>query len=154
VEADELTYSLHIILRFQLEKLIFTDKVEANELPQIWNEKMEDLLFLIPETDTEGILQDVHWSGGAFGYFPSYALGNLYAAQIYSTASEKISNLPNHISNANYSPLLAYLREQIHQYGMIYPPRELIKKISGDPLDPIHFINYLERKFYPMYNIG
>jgi len=154
VEADELTYSLHIILRFELEKLIFADKVEPNELPDIWNEKMEELLFLIPQTDTEGILQDVHWSGGAFGYFPSYALGNLYAAQIYSAASDNISNLTNHVLKANYSPLLTYLREEIHQYGMIYPPRELITKVSGKPLDPTYFINYLEEKFAKMYNIN
>jgi carboxypeptidase Taq len=153
VEADELTYSLHIILRFEIEKLIFADKIKPKELPQLWNEKMEELLFLSPENDAEGILQDVHWSGGAFGYFPSYALGNLYAAQIFSTASETITNLSNHLSHGNYEPLLSYLRTNIHQYGLIYPPRELVKKATEEPLKPSYFIQYLKNKFCPLYNI-
>lgn len=154
VEADELTYSLHIILRFELEKLIFADKIEVNELPQLWNQKMDELLFLSPNNDAEGILQDVHWSGGAFGYFPSYALGNLYASQIYSTAQKEISGLSTHLSQGNYKPLLDYLRKNIHQFGKIYPPRELIKRVSGEKLNSRYFLEHLKDKFYPMYNIN
>jgi carboxypeptidase Taq len=154
VEADELTYSIHIILRFEIEKLIFAEEVETADLPQIWNEKMEELLGLTPDTNAKGILQDVHWSGGAFGYFPSYALGNLYAAQIYSTAAEKIPELSNHLSHGNYRPLLNYLRRNIHQYGKIYPPRELIKRVSGKKLNPKYFLDYLRDKFFPIYRIN
>ena len=154
VEADELTYSLHIILRFELEKQIFRDKIKPGELPQLWNEKMEELLLLTPKNDAEGVLQDVHWSGGAFGYFPSYALGNLYAAQIYDTAVGEINELSNSLSHGNYKPLLNYLRENIHQYGRIYPPRELIQKITGEKLKPKYFLEYLKNKFFSIYRIG
>ena len=93
VEADEITYSLHIILRFDIEKLIFNEKIELSELPQIWNEKTELFLGLIPPNDSKGILQDVHWSGGAFGYFPTYCLGNLYASQIYDNILKENSSI-------------------------------------------------------------
>lgn len=153
VEADEITYSLHIILRYEIEKLIFEDKVNTSELPQLWNEKTEEILNLIPSNDSKGILQDVHWSGGAFGYFPTYTLGNLYAAQFYNDALKKIPNLRNSFSKGDFSILLNYLRENIHQYGKIYHPKDLIKKITGENLNCDYFINYLQEKFFPIYSI-
>ncbi len=153
VEADELTYSLHIVLRFELEKMIFEDKIRVSELPQVWNQKTEELLGILPDNDAEGILQDVHWSGGAFGYFPTYSLGNLYAAQIFSTAQKKIPHLSEKLSNGNYNNLLKFLREEIHQYGKVYPPRKLIQKVTGEPLSPSYFLAYLKDKFFPMYGI-
>jgi carboxypeptidase Taq len=153
VEADEVSYALHIILRFELEKMIVEDSVEVDELPELWNEKMENLLGILPLNDAQGILQDVHWSGGGFGYFPSYALGNLYAAQIYNKVLSDIPNLPLDIENGRFSILLDYLKEHIYQYGKAYYARDLIKKISGEDLNPIYFINYIEKKFYPIYGI-
>ncbi len=153
VEADEVTYSLHIILRYEIEKMIFEDKVEIDELPHIWNEKMKELLDIIPPDDATGILQDVHWSGGSFGYFPTYVLGNLYAAQIYSYVKNEIPSLLQEISQGNFAHLLEYLRENIHKYGAIYYSQELIKRINGELLRPQYFIDYLKNKFYPLYHI-
>jgi len=155
VEADEVTYGLHIILRFELEKELInnSDSLSISELPNIWNSKMENLLGITPPDDAKGILQDVHWSSGAFGYFPTYTMGNLYAAQIYKDALMKNPELPETIRNGNFSNLLNYLRENIHQYGRIYKPLELIKKVTGESLNPNYFIEYLEKKFYPVYGI-
>jgi carboxypeptidase Taq len=153
VEADEVSYALHIILRFELEKMIVEDSVEVDELPELWNEKMENLLGILPPNDAQGILQDVHWSGGGFGYFPSYALGNLYAAQIYNKVLSDIPNLRIDIENGRFSILLDYLKDHIYQYGKTYYARDLIKKVSGEDLNPMYFINYIEKKFYPIYGI-
>lgn len=153
VEADEVTYSLHIILRYEIEKKLIGEDILASELPQIWNRKMEELLGIKPSDDANGVLQDVHWSGGGFGYFPTYALGNLYGAQIYSKVLEKQPNLPEEFEKGHFSTLLSYLRENIHQYGKIYEPRDLLKKVTGEDLDSKYFIDYLEKKFYPIYKI-
>ncbi|MHA2288483.1 MAG: carboxypeptidase M32 [Promethearchaeota archaeon] len=153
VEADEVTYGMHIILRFELEKDIIEGKVQVNELPDLWNEKMENLLGITPPTNSEGVLQDIHWSGGAFGYFPTYFLGNLYGAQFYNTALQQHPNLPKEYEEGNFSNLLSFLRENIHQYGKIYQARDLVKKVTGEDLNPDYFIEYLEKKFYPIYNV-
>ncbi|MBY9005578.1 MAG: carboxypeptidase M32 [Candidatus Lokiarchaeota archaeon] len=154
VEADEVTYSLHIILRFEIENLIFNDKVEVSELPQLWNEKTETLLDLKIPDDSKGILQDVHWSGGAFGYFPTYCLGNLYAAQLYDSILKKDLVLKEKISNGNFLDLLNYLKKDVHQYGRIYHPKELIKKITGKNLNPDYYIDYLKQKYYQIHSIN
>lgn len=153
VEADEVTYSLHIILRYEIEKELIEESIMVSELPQLWNQKMEELLGIIPPDDAKGVLQDVHWSGGGFGYFPTYALGNLYGAQIYSKALEKHPILPEEFEKGEFSTLLSYLRENIHQYGKIYEPHDLLKKVTGEDLNSKYFIEYLERKFYPIYKI-
>jgi carboxypeptidase Taq len=114
---------------------------------------MEDLLGIIPPNDAQGLLQDVHWSGGSFGYFPSYALGNLYAAQIYKKVLLDNPNLSTDIENGRFTTLLNYLKEHIYQYGKTYYARDLIKKISGEDLNPMYFVNYIEKKFYPIYGI-
>jgi carboxypeptidase Taq len=153
VEADEITYGMHIILRFELEKEIIEGKVQVRELPDLWNEKMEELLGITSPTNSDGVLQDIHWSGGAFGYFPTYFLGNLYGAQFYNTALKQHPNLPNEYEKGDFSSLLTFLRENIHQYGRIYPARDLIKRVTGEDLNPDYFIEYLEKKFYPIYRI-
>ncbi len=153
VEADEVTYGMHIILRFELEKDIIEGNVRVSELPELWNEKMEKLLGITPPTNSDGVLQDVHWSGGSFGYFPTYFLGNLYGAQFYNTALKQQPLLPNKYENGNFSSLLAFLRENIHQYGRIYQARDLVKRVTGEDLNPDYFIEYLEKKFYPIYNV-
>ncbi len=153
VEADEVTYGMHVILRFELERDIIEGNVNVSELPEIWNSKMEDILGITPPNDADGVLQDVHWSGGAFGYFPSYHIGNLYGAQIYNDALKKHPTLLQDFEDGNFSNLLAYLRENIHQHGKIYHAKDLIKKITGEDLNPDYFIEYVEKKFYPIYGI-
>ncbi|MFW9972070.1 MAG: carboxypeptidase M32 [Candidatus Odinarchaeota archaeon] len=152
VDADEVTYALHIILRFELEKMIIEDNLQASELPELWNSKMEELLGIIPPNNALGVLQDVHWSSG-FGYFPSYALGNLYAAQIYNNILEENPSLPQYFEKGEFSGLLNLLKEKVHQYGKIYRAPELIKKITGEDLNPDYFIKYVEDKYYPIYRI-
>jgi carboxypeptidase Taq len=153
VEADEITYGLHIILRFELEQELINNDLSISELPEMWNTKMNYLLGITPSNDSEGILQDVHWSAGAFGYFPTYTLGNLYASQIFSKVLNKYPNLPEEFKTGNYSNLLSYLRENIHQYGRVYRPRELIEKVTGEDLNPEYFLKYLKKKFYSIYNV-
>jgi len=152
VEADEVTYGLHIILRFELEKMIIEDNVQVDELPGLWNEKMENLLGIVPPNDKEGILQDIHWTSG-FGYFPTYALGNLYAGQIYHYALKENPSLPQDYEKGDFSNLLDYLKRNVHQYGNIYKAPDLIKKITGEDLNPDYFIKYVEDKYYPIYGI-
>ncbi len=153
VEADEITYGLHIILRFELEKELINDELKVSELPILWNSYMEELLDITPQNDAEGVLQDVHWSVGAFGYFPTYTLGNIYASQIYSIALKKNPSLQEDISRGDFSSLLSFLRENIHQYGRIYLPHELLKKVSGEELNVNYFTGYLEDKFSQIYKI-
>ncbi|MHA1724027.1 MAG: carboxypeptidase M32 [Promethearchaeota archaeon] len=153
VEADEITYGLHIILRFELEKMLIEDNLSVDELPEIWNDKMEELLGITPPNDALGVLQDVHWSAGYFGYFPTYSLGNLYASQIYSTILKTHPNLPDMIKKGDYSTLFNYLKENIFQYGKIFPPRELLMRVTGEDLNPKYFVKYLENKFFPIYHV-
>ena len=153
VEADEVTYGLHIILRFELEKEIIENDLDTSELPSIWNHKMETLLGIAPPDDASGVLQDIHWSSGDFGYFPTYTLGNLYASQIYASALKKLPFLSEDFEKGDFSNLLAFLRKNLHQYGKIYRPLDLLKKITGEELNPDYFVNYLEKKFYLVYGI-
>jgi carboxypeptidase Taq len=153
VDADEVTYNLHIIIRFELEKVIIDDNFPISDLPELWNLKMEELLGIIPPDDSKGILQDVHWSEGIFGYFPSYILGNLYSAQIYSDILKKNPEINNEIKNGHFNNLISYLKENVYQYGKIYRPEDLIMKITGESLNPNYFINYLKQKFFQIYKL-
>jgi carboxypeptidase Taq len=153
VNADEVTYGLHIILRFELEKELIEGKVQVNELPQVWNEKFEDLLGIVPPNDAEGVLQDIHWSMGAIGYFPTYFLGTLYGAQIYNNALKHNPNLPEEYKMGEFSNIVSYLRENIHQHGSIYRANDLIKRVTGEDLNPDYFLKYVEEKFYPIYGL-
>ncbi len=153
VNADEVTYGLHIILRFEIEKDLIEGKIKVHELPEIWNTKFEELLGIVPPSDALGVLQDVHFSGGLFGYFPTYFLGNLYGAQIYAKVLEKMPNLPDDYKKGNFSNLLNYLRENIHQYGGIYRVNELIKRVTDEDLNPDYFLNYIEKKYTSIYRI-
>jgi carboxypeptidase Taq len=153
VEADEVTYGLHIILRFELEKEIINNGISISDLPELWNTKMENLLGITPPDDAKGVLQDVHWSGGLFGYFPTYTLGNLYASQIYAKVLKSNPTLPEDFKKGNFTNLLNFLQSEIHQYGKIYLPLELLKRITGEELNINYFSNYLEKKFYPIYKI-
>jgi len=153
VNADEVTYGLHIILRFEIEKALMEGKIQVSELPEIWNSKFEELLGIIPPNDAQGVLQDVHFSGGLFGYFPTYFLGNLYGAQIYAKALKDMPNLPEDYKNGEFSNLLSYLKEKIHQHGAIYRANDLIKRVTGEDLNSEYFLNYIEKKFTPIYRL-
>ena len=153
IEADELTYNLHIIIRYEIEKLIFNEGVKASELPALWNEKYKEYLGIEPDNDGEGVLQDVHWSGGAFGYFPSYSLGNMYAAQITDTLERELPNFWELVEKGDLHPIKDWLTDKVYQYGKLRTPSELINGITGKPLDPDYLVAYLEKKYKDIYQL-
>ncbi|MFC4809480.1 carboxypeptidase M32 [Paenibacillus sp. GCM10023250] len=153
IEADELTYNLHIIIRYEIEKLIFNEGVKASELPALWNAKYKEYLGIEPEHDGEGVLQDVHWSGGAFGYFPSYSLGNMYAAQITDTLERALPNVWELVEAGNLIPIKDWLTDKIYRFGKLRTPSELIEGITGKPLDPDYLVAYLKKKYADIYKL-
>lgn len=152
-EADELTYNLHIMVRFEIELDIMEDRAHVEDLPQLWRDKMRGYLGITPPTDREGVLQDVHWSLGAIGYFPTYTLGNLYAAQFYNQAGHDIPGLQDRIAEGDLLPLKSWLAERIHRWGRTYQADELARHVTGEPLNPDHFVSYLERKYGELYQL-
>jgi carboxypeptidase Taq len=153
IEADELTYCLHVILRFELELALIDEKLTVNELPNAWNEKMLDLLGITPPNDRDGVLQDMHWSGGDFGYFPTYAIGSIYSAQLYNAITKDHPTITNDLTSGNLEPILLWLREHVHQYGRLYTADEIIKNACGQGLDSQVYVNYLKNKYYDIYNV-
>jgi carboxypeptidase Taq len=153
VEADELTYNLHIIVRYEIEKGLMAGEFEVKDLPQIWNSKMKEYLGVSPDSDAEGVLQDVHWSFGGFGYFPSYSLGNLYAAQIAHTMRRQLPNFDLLLEQGEFLTIREWLRENIHQHGKFYSPHELIKKVTGEDLNAKYLIDYFEEKYSKVYKL-
>lgn len=153
VEADEVTYGLHIILRYELERQLIEGSVEVADLPSEWNDRMEEYLGIRPENDAEGVLQDTHWSHGLIGYFPTYLLGNLYAAQLIRTASSQIEDLSVAIRNRNLQPLRSWLQEKIHALGRTRTAEQMIQDVYGEPLQAEPFLTYLNEKFTALYRI-
>ena len=153
IEADSLTYPLHIIIRYELEKEIFNGDVTVEELPTRWNDKYEEYLGIRPENDLEGILQDVHWSGGSFGYFPSYALGYMYAAQLLHAMEETV-DVDAVLASQDYSPIKNWLTEHIHRYGASKKPNWLIQEATGEALNPQYLLDYLKKVYYTAYQIN
>ena len=153
VEADELTYCLHVILRFELELELIDEKIKVSELPQLWNEKMNEILGITPKNDREGVLQDMHWSGGSFGYFPTYAIGTIYASQLFKQLSYEKPNIGSEIQHGNFANILSWLREHIHKHGRLMTAEEIIKKTCGEGLNSKVFVTYLKDKYYPLYGI-
>lgn len=150
IEADEVTYPLHIMVRYEIEKMIFEDKVKVNELPELWREKYKSYLGVVPQTDSLGVLQDVHWSEGLFGYFPSYALGSAYAAQ-FEQAMNKQFNVNECLEKGDFSNILTWLRDNIHQYGRTKTPKQIIFDATGENFNPNYFIQYIQEKYRTMY---
>jgi len=150
-EADEVTYGLHVILRFELESELISGRLAVRDLPSAWNDKMRSLLGIEPPDDASGCLQDVHWSAGLFGYFPSYALGNLYAAQFWDAMREDIPGLEKRIEEGELGLPLAWLREKIHAPGAAFTPGELIERVTGSALEARHFTDYLRAKYSTIY---
>jgi len=154
VEADEVTYSLHILLRFELEKDLLEGKIDVEALPGLWNERMEQYLGIRPEDDAQGVLQDVHWSFGLIGYFPTYALGNLYAAQFFAQARQEMPDLLAQIEQGKLGGLKKWLNEKIHQSGKRLTAAELVEQVTGQPLSADFFSAYLEEKFGEVYGLS
>lgn len=153
VEADEVTYPLHVILRYEIEKGLFDGSMAVDDLPQIWNDLMRKYLGITPPNDTLGVLQDSHWSSGAFGYFPSYTLGAMYACQFYRTMIAEQPDMENEIAQGNFSPVKRWLNEKIHQHGKRYTPEELVRNVTGEGLNPDRFIGYLKAKYGEIYSL-
>lgn len=154
VDADEVTYNLHIMIRFELEKALLDESLEAKDLPGAWNEKMRLYLGINPASDTEGCLQDIHWSMGGIGYFPTYTLGNLYSAQFFETFKEKHPHWAEKVSKGDLSQLGHWLSQEIHRFGREYIPEDLCKKVTGKPLSEKPFISYLEQKYKGIYHLA
>ena len=147
VEADEVTYSLHVVIRMQLENDLINQRLSVAELPGAWNDLYKQYLGLQPSTDREGVLQDVHWYTGAIGYFPTYALGNIYCAQFLTRMRKDLGDLDSLVQNGRFSPILAWLRTNIHEQGMRYSAFNLIEKISAKPVSEQDFVEYLRTKY-------
>ncbi len=153
IEADELTYNLHIMIRYEIEKMLFNEGLNPRDLPEVWNRKYEEALGVTPPSNAQGVLQDVHWSGGAFGYFPSYSLGNMYAAQIMDIARQEIPDLDDQIASGQLLPLKDWLTDKVYQYGKLQRPAEIIERISGKPLQSSYLCDYLENKYRDIYRL-
>ncbi len=153
VEADELTYPLHVILRFELETKLIDEKISVSELPVLWNEKIDELLGVTPKNDREGVLQDMHWSNGSFGYFPTYIIGTIYASQLFKTLTEENNNVLDEIEKAEFVNILNWLRENIHKYGRLMTADEIIKNVCGEGLNSKVFVNYLKNKYFTLYEV-
>jgi carboxypeptidase Taq len=153
VEADEVTYNLHIMLRFEIENLLLEGQVKLAELPELWNAKMEEYLGIRPPDDARGVLQDVHWSVGYFGYFPTYSLGNLLAAQFYNQAVSELPDIPAQIERGEFASLFNWTRAKIHRLGAKYTPTELVERITGGPIRTGPFLDYVRGKYADIYGL-
>ncbi len=153
VEADEVTYNLHIMLRFEMENELLEGKIKIDDAPEAWNAKMKAYLGLTPPNDALGVLQDVHWSSGLIGYFPTYALGNLLAAQWFERIRADLPDLDAQIEAGQFAPLLDWLRRHIHRHGGKFTPDELIRRVTGQPLQAAPFMRYLKAKYGELYQI-
>jgi carboxypeptidase Taq len=147
VDADEVTYNLHIALRYEMEKKIFADDLSVSEIPEFWNDRMEQLLGVRPTRDSHGVLQDTHWSSGLFGYFPTYTLGNLVSAIIASKMRKDLEDYEDDIRGGNFRPIREWLRLKIHQYGSVYAPKALLNKSLNEGYNPDYFVTYIETKY-------
>lgn len=151
VEADEATYNLHIMLRLELEIALMEGSLEVKHLPEAWNTHIKEYLGITPPNDRLGVLQDIHWSGGMIGYFPTYALGNLISVQLWEKIQQDIPDLEEQIERGEFSALLGWLREKIHRHGSKYKPQELVEKVTGSKIDPQPYIRYLNTKYRDIY---
>ncbi len=152
VEADEVTYNLHIIIRFEMEKLMVNTAVDVNSLPRLWNERYQEYLGITPPDDAHGILQDIHWTSG-FGYFPTYTLGNLYGAQIYATLRKAFPDFDERLAHGDTSFILGWLRDRMYRFGAIYQPEDLVTRVTGEAPNPRYFERYLTEKFTRIYDL-
>ncbi len=153
IEADELTYNLHIMIRYEIEKALIQGEVKVEELPSLWNAKYGEYLGIVPSHDGEGVLQDVHWSGGSFGYFPSYALGNMYAAQLTHAMKRECPQYDQWIEAGQLRPIREWLTDRVHRHGKLLTPDEIIRRATGEELNPAYLTRYLEQKYKGVYRL-
>lgn len=151
IEADEVTYPLHIIIRYEIEKGLFNDEIEVKDLPAIWNEKYKEYLGVEPDHDSVGVLQDVHWASGAFGYFPSYALGYIYAAQFKNALLKDLPNFDELLAEGKLEEIKKWFNEKVHQYGKMKKPLEILQEATGEGLNARYLIDYLQEKYRDIY---
>jgi carboxypeptidase Taq len=154
VEADEATYNLHILIRFELEQALINDELAVDDLPAAWNEKYRSYLGITPPSDTDGVMQDIHWSAGLIGYFATYSLGNLYAAQFFDRARADLGDLESQFARGEFKPLLDWLRKYIHRVGHCYSAPGLVQRVTGEPLSHRPLIAHLRRTLGPLYGIA
>ena len=154
VEADEVTYNLHIMLRVEIEMALLEGNLAVRDLPDFWNSKIEEYLGVTPPNDSQGVLQDVHWSGGGFGSFPGYTVGNVMASQFFETAHKDVPDMDLQLSLGNYQPLLTWLSENIYRHGKAYSATELLQRVTGKDLHTGPFLRYLEEKFTDLYALS
>lgn len=151
-EADELSYSLHVLIRYEIEKMLIEEELDVRKLPEIWADKYEEYLGIRPENAAEGVLQDIHWSQGSFGYFPSYALGSAFGAQLYFHM-KKIMDFEGLLERGEIGVIREYLKENIHQYGKIKTSREILRDVTGEDFDPKYYVKYLKEKYSRLYGL-
>lgn len=153
-DADELTYILHIIIRYEIEKDLINGKINVANLPRIWNEKYKEYLGVEPKTDDEGVLQDIHWAAGYFGYFPSYFLANLTSAQFVAAMEREVGSVGELLGKGKLQVIHKWLADNVHCHGAIYSPTELIEKATGEKLESKYFVNYLRNKYFEVYKLN
>jgi len=153
VEANEVTYNQHIILRFEIEKGLIEEKIVVSELPEIWNSYMDKYLGVIPPNDALGVLQDIHWSMGAIGYFPTYSIGTVLAVQIARKLEKDLGPLEELVANKEYDKIKNWLKEKIHKWGRTFPPKQLIERALGESMNTNYFIEHIIKKYGKLYNI-
>ncbi|NPB03135.1 MAG: carboxypeptidase M32 [Thermotogae bacterium] len=150
IEADELTYNLHIVLRFELERALINGELDVKDLPDRWDEKFKELFGIEPRKPSEGFLQDIHWYSGSFGYFPTYTLGNIIAAQLLAKMIQEM-DLYELIERGEFKPIVEWLKDRVHRHGSLFLTSELVEKATGEPLNPTHLIGYLSQKVETFY---
>jgi carboxypeptidase Taq len=154
VEADEVTYNLHIMVRFELELALLENKLKVKDLPEAWNSKYQDYLGITPPDDAVGCMQDIHWSYGLIGYFPTYTLGNIMSVQLFEAAKKAHPDLEQDIKKGQFETLLGWLKQNVHEHGSRYLPQELLKKATGSELDSGPYVKYLNTKFRHLYDLA
>ena len=154
VEADEVTYNLHIMLRFEIEQLMISGELDAKDVPGAWNEKFTSFFGITPPSDADGCLQDIHWGAGLFGYFPTYALGNMYAAHFFNAADKELNGLNELFVSGQFQPLKDWLNTNIHARGKQYSPQELVRKVTGESLSHEPLVQHLRSRFGPLYGLS
>ncbi len=154
VEADEVTYGLHVILRFELEQELVEGRLDLRDLPEAWNARMLEYLGVEVPSDADGVLQDIHWSGGIIGYFPTYLLGSIMSVQIWEAAGRAIPDLDGQVEAGEFGALGTWLRENLHRYGRMFTPKETLARVAGGPIDPDPYLTYLERKVEDVYGLA
>ncbi len=153
VDADEITYNMHVILRYEIEKALFNGEIGSPDIEAVWNEKMKEYLGIVPSSPIEGFMQDVHWSAGLFGYFPTYSLGNMNSAQLFNTLQNNTENFEAKMLTGDYSFINQWLKENVWTHGRRYTPNELMKQATGEELNPKYFVSYLKEKYGALYNL-